>query len=39
MLTHLEYQNGLLLELTRRLDANVNRALDDRPGDAGGAKP
>ena len=39
VLTHLEYQNGLLLELTRRLDANVNRALDDRPGDAGGAKP
>ena len=39
VLTHLEYQNNLLLELTRRLDANVNRALDGQPDGPGGAKP
>ena len=29
ILNHLEYQNGLLLEMMRKLDASVGRALDD----------
>ncbi len=36
VLTHLEYQNSLLLELTSKLDAKVGRALDDGPDGAAG---
>ena len=32
VLSHLEYQNGLLLEMMHKLDANVGRALDSDPG-------
>ena len=32
ILNHLEYQNGLLLEMMRKLDASVGRALDDNVG-------